>query len=81
MAVCLCTDCTVAGASRIARALARELGVQMGEMAAASGVALVQVPAHFPGEAVPLVTLDGKPHHVASSGAAAWARSLAGGKA
>ena len=78
VAVCLCTSCVVAGAGRISRALARELGTQMGRRPLAGGIALEQIPAHVPGAHSPLVTLDGKPHPVNAAGVAAWARSLTG---
>ncbi len=78
MAVCLCTDCVIAGAGRVARALAREFGTEMGRRPLAGGVALERVPSHVPGTASPLVTLDGKVQAVSPSGAAAWARGVAG---
>jgi NADH-quinone oxidoreductase subunit E len=77
--VCRCTTCVLAGAGRVARSLARELGTEIGRRPAATGgVALESVPAHIRGAASPLVTLDGQPQHVTAAGAAAWARSLAG---
>ncbi len=79
VAICRCTACVLAGAGRVARSLAKELGTEIGRRPAATGgVALESVPAHFPGAASPLVTLDGQPQHVTVAGAAAWARSLAG---
>jgi NADH:ubiquinone oxidoreductase subunit E len=79
VAVCLCAACLMAGASRVARTLAKELGAEMGRVPAPGGLALEQVPAHISGAPSPLVTLDGKPHAVGHSGVAAWARALAGG--
>ena len=79
VAVCRCTACVLAGAGRVARSLARELGTEIGRRPATiGGVALESVPAHIRGAASPLVTLDGQPQHVTAAGAAAWARSLAG---
>jgi NADH:ubiquinone oxidoreductase subunit E len=78
VAVCLCTACLIAGSSRVARTLARELGTQMGRRPAVGGVALEQIPAHVPGAHSPLVTLDGKPHAISPSGVAAWTRALTG---
>ena len=78
IAVCLCTACLIAGASRIAGKVARELGTEMGRRPVPGGVALEQVPAHVPGADVPLVTLDGKPQRVTEAGAAAWTRTVAG---
>lgn len=79
VAVCRCTACVLAGAGRVARSIAKELGTEIGRRPAATGgVALESVPAHIRGTASPLVTLDGQPQHVTAAGAAAWARSLAG---
>jgi len=78
VAVCLCTACLIAGSSRIAKTLANEFGTEIGRGPAADGVALEQVPAHLPGAASPLVTLDGEPHAVGHAGVAAWARTLTG---
>jgi NADH:ubiquinone oxidoreductase subunit E len=78
VSVCLCTACLIAGSSRIAKTLARELGTELGHRPATGGVALEQVPAHLPGAAAPLVTLDGAPHPVTHAGVAAWARTLSG---
>jgi NADH-quinone oxidoreductase subunit E len=79
VAVCRCTACVLAGAGRVARSLAKELGTEIGRRPAATGgVALESVPAHVLGAASPLVTLDGQPQHVTAAGAAAWARALAG---
>jgi len=77
-AVCLCTSCLVAGSSRIAGTLARELGTEIGHGPAAGGVTLAEIQAHIPGAASPLVTLDDKPQPVTVAGAGAWARALAG---
>jgi NADH:ubiquinone oxidoreductase subunit E len=77
VAVCLCTACLVAGASRVSRTLARELGTQMGR-GSVGGVALEQIPGHVPGTHSPLITLDGKPQTLTPAGVAAWARGLAG---
>ena len=77
VAVCRCTACALAGAGRVARSLARELGTEIGRRPAATdGVALESVPVHVPGTSSPLVTLDGVPQHVTVAGAAAWARAL-----
>jgi len=79
VAVCRCTACVLAGAGRVARSLAKELGTEIGRRPATiGGVALESVPAHIRGAASPLVTLDGQPQHVTAAGAAAWAHSLAG---
>jgi NADH-quinone oxidoreductase subunit E len=79
VAVCRCTACLVAGSGRILGALTRELGVEIGRRPAPGGLAVEQLPAHLPGAAAPLVTLDGKPAAVTVAGAPAWARTLAGG--
>jgi NADH:ubiquinone oxidoreductase subunit E len=78
VAVCLCTSCLIAGANRIARTLAAELGTEVGRRPAQGGVALERLPGHIPGAASPLVTLDGAEHRISQSGAAAWARTLTG---
>jgi len=78
VAVCRCTACLIAGSSRLARTLARELGTEIGRGPGAGGVALDQVPAHIAGAAAPLVTIDGAPHAVTAAGVAAWARTLTG---
>ena len=78
VAVCRCTSCSLAGSSRVARVLARELGTEIGRRPAPGGVALEQVSAPVPGAPSPLVTLDGTPQPVTAAGAAAWARALAG---
>ena len=78
LAVCLCTACLLAGSSRIARTFAGELGTQIGRGPGEGGVSLQQLPSHIRGLHSPLVTLDGKPQTVSHSGAAAWARALAG---
>jgi len=78
VAVCPCTSCLVAGSSRIAGTLARELGTEIGRGSAAGRVDLKQLPSHVPGATSPLVTLDGKPQPVTATGVAAWARALAG---
>jgi NADH:ubiquinone oxidoreductase subunit E len=78
VSVCLCAPCLIAGSSRIAKTLGRELGTELGHRPAAGGVALEQLPAHLPGAASPLVTLDGAPHPVTHAGVAAWARTLSG---
>lgn len=78
VAVCRCTSCLLAGSGRIANAIGEGLGTKLGG-GPAGGVALEQLPAHIPGAASPLVTLDGKPQaDVTETGAAAWSRSLAG---
>ena len=62
----------------IANAIGEALGTQLGG-GPTGGVALEQLPAHIPGAASPLVTLDGKPQpDVTETSAAAWSRSLAG---
>ncbi|HJX68263.1 MAG TPA: NAD(P)H-dependent oxidoreductase subunit E [Candidatus Limnocylindrales bacterium] len=79
VAVCRCTACLMAGASRIARSLGGALGTEIGRPPA-GGVALEQLPAHIPGAASPLVTLDGKPQpRFTATAAAALGRTLAGG--
>jgi NADH:ubiquinone oxidoreductase subunit E len=78
VAVCLCTACLIAGASRVSRTIGRELGAQMGRGQGGAGVALEQIPAHIPGAHSPLVTLDGKPQAMTPAGVAAWARALSG---
>ncbi len=77
VAICLCTSCLIAGASRIALAIAAELGTEIGRRPAPGGVALERIGAHVPGAASPLITLDGKPQTIGHSGAAAWARAIA----
>jgi NADH:ubiquinone oxidoreductase subunit E len=78
VAVCRCTSCLLAGSGRIANAIREGLGTQLGG-GPTGGVALEQLPAHIPGAASPLVTLDGKPQpDVTETSAAAWSRSLAG---
>ncbi|MGD0122881.1 MAG: NAD(P)H-dependent oxidoreductase subunit E [Candidatus Limnocylindrales bacterium] len=76
--VCHCAACLVAGSRRIVGALAAELGTEVGRRPAQGGVALEHLPAHLPGAASPLVTLDGRRQVVTISGAAAWARALTG---
>jgi NADH-quinone oxidoreductase subunit E len=78
VAVCLCTACAIAGAGRVARTLAKELGTDIGHQPVGGGVALEQVPAHLAGAHSPLVTLDGKPQPLSVAGVAAWARALVG---
>jgi NADH:ubiquinone oxidoreductase subunit E len=79
VAVCRCTACLMAGASRIARSLGGALGTEIGRPPA-GGVALEQLPAHIPGAASPLVTLDGTPQpRLTATAAAAVGRTLAGG--
>ena len=76
--VCRCTSCLLAGSGRIATAIGEGLGTKL-DGAPVGGVALRQLPAHLPGAASPLVTLDGKPQtDVTETSAAAWSRSLAG---
>jgi NADH-quinone oxidoreductase subunit E len=77
VAICLCTACLVAGASRVSRNLARELGAEIGRQAAGA-VTLEKIPSHIPGARSPLVTLDGVPQAITPSGATAWARTVAG---
>jgi NADH:ubiquinone oxidoreductase subunit E len=77
IAVCRCTGCLLAGSGRIANAIGDSLGVRLGGPAA-GGLSLEQLPAHIPGAASPLVTVDGKPApEVTETSAAAWSRSLA----
>ncbi|MGD0019662.1 MAG: NAD(P)H-dependent oxidoreductase subunit E [Candidatus Limnocylindrales bacterium] len=76
VAVCRCTSCLLAGSGRIANAIGEGLGTKLGG-GPADGVALEQLPAHVPGAASPLVTLDGQPQpDVTETSAAAWSRSL-----
>ena len=78
--VCRCTACVLAGAGRVARSFAKELGTEIGRRPAAiGGIALESVPVHITGAASPLVTLDAQPQHVTAAGAAAWARGIAAG--
>jgi len=77
VAICLCTACLVAGASRLSRTLAREFAPDA-DSRSAGRVALEKLPSHIPGARSPLVTLDGEPQAVSQSGAAAWARTVAG---
>ena len=79
VAVCRCTACLMAGASRVARSLGAALGTEIGRPPA-GGVALEQLPAHVPGAASPLVMLDGTPQpRLTAASAAALGRTLAGG--
>jgi NADH:ubiquinone oxidoreductase subunit E len=78
VAVCFCTACLLAGSSRIARTLAGEFGTEIGRGPGGGDVSLQRLPSHIRGGHAPLVTLDGKPQTVSHSGAAAWARALAG---
>jgi NADH-quinone oxidoreductase subunit E len=78
VAVCLCTACLIAGSNRILGSLAKELGTEIGRGPAPGGVALELVPSHVPGASSPLISLDGEPQRVTTSGAATWARKLAG---
>jgi NADH-quinone oxidoreductase subunit E len=78
VAVCLCTACLLAGSNRILGSLAKELGTEIGRGPAPGGVALELVPSHVPGASSPLISLDGEPQRVTTSGAATWARKLAG---
>ena len=81
VAVCRCTACLMAGASRIAQSLGHALGTELGRPPA-GGVALEQIPAHLPGAASPLVTVDGKPQpRLTAASAAALGHRLAGGNA
>ncbi|MGZ6314625.1 MAG: NAD(P)H-dependent oxidoreductase subunit E [Candidatus Limnocylindrales bacterium] len=81
VAVCRCTACLMAGASRIAQSLGHALGTELGRPPA-GGVALEQIPAHVPGAASPLVTVDGKPQpRLTAASAAALGHSLTGGTA
>jgi len=76
--VCRCTSCLLAGSGRIATAIGEGLGTKL-DGAPVGGVALQQLPAHLPGAASPLVTLNGKPQiDVTERSAAVWSRSLAG---
>jgi len=81
VAVCMCTACLIAGSNRILGSLAKELGAEIGHRPAPGGVALELVPSHVPGASSPLITIDGKPQRVTASGAATWARRLAGSPA
>jgi NADH:ubiquinone oxidoreductase subunit E len=76
--VCLCTDCLIAGSNRMARAIATELGTEIGRRPAPGDIALERIPAHVPGASSPLITLDGKQQAIGHSGAGAWARALIG---
>jgi formate dehydrogenase subunit gamma len=79
VAVCRCTACLMAGASRIARSLGRAMGTELGRPPA-GGVALEQLPAHIPGASSPLVTLDGKPQpRLNAARAAALGQAIVGG--
>jgi NADH:ubiquinone oxidoreductase subunit E len=79
VAVCRCTACLMAGASRIARSLGGALGTEIGRPPA-GGVSLEQLPAHIPGAASPLVMLDGTPQpRLTAATAAVLGRTLAGG--
>jgi NADH:ubiquinone oxidoreductase subunit E len=78
VAVCLCTSCLVAGSNKILGSLAKEFETEIGRRPAPGGMALELVPSHVPGASSPLITLDGKPQQVTASGAATWARKLAG---
>ena len=78
VAVCQCTACLIAGSNRLAKTLAKEFSTELGAQPAPGGIALQQLPAHAPGAHSPLVVVDGKPQPVSLSGAAAWARGLAG---
>jgi NADH:ubiquinone oxidoreductase subunit E/NAD-dependent dihydropyrimidine dehydrogenase PreA subunit len=76
--ICRCTDCVLAGSGRIAAAVGEGLGTRLGG-GPVNGVALTELSAHTPGEASPLVTLDGKPQpSVTPASAAAWGRELSG---
>ncbi len=77
VAVCRCTNCLIAGSSRIAAALAAALGTEMGR-SSADGVALEQLHVHVPGAPSPLVLLDGQPQQLIEKSAAAWGRGLVG---
>ena len=77
--VCLCTDCLIAGSNRIGRAIAAELGTEIGRRPAPGGIAMERIPAHVPGASSPLITLDGEQQAMGHAGAAAWARALSGG--
>jgi formate dehydrogenase subunit gamma len=77
IAVCRCTSCLVGGASRVAAAIEKTLGCKLGG-APAGGVKLEQLPAHIPGAASPLVTLDGAPQaNLTEQNAASWSRGVA----
>jgi NADH:ubiquinone oxidoreductase subunit E len=79
VAVCQCSACLIAGSSRLMKTLAKEFATEPGKRPAQGGIVLEQVPAHVPGTHSPLVVVDGKPQTVGLSGAAAWARGIAGG--
>ncbi len=78
IAVCLCTSCVLAGASRIAAEIGSELGLEL-EGAPVAGLALERLPTHLPGAASPLVLLDATPATLTAKNAAEWARSLKSG--
>ncbi len=77
--VCGCPSCALAGSGRIARALAAELGTEVGRKPESGKLALEYLPVHIPGAASPLITLDGEPQAVTRENAAAWVRAVASG--
>ncbi len=74
--VCRCAACLMAGSGRIAAAVSGVLGTDIAG-GPAGGVAMVDLPTHAPGEASPLITLDGETVEIKPAGAAEWARSIA----
>lgn len=77
--VCACPSCALAGVGQIARALAAELGTEVGRKPETGRLALEYLPVHIAGAASPLIALDGEPQEVTRAGAAAWVRALASG--
>ncbi len=79
--VCACPSCALAGAGQIARALADELGTEVGRKPETGHLTLEYLPVHIAGAASPLIALDGAPQEVTRAGVAAWVRALASGAA
>jgi len=75
--ICACPSCALAGIGQIARALAAELGTEVGRKPETGRLALEYLPVHIAGAASPLIALDGEPQAVTRDDAAAWVRGVA----
>jgi NADH:ubiquinone oxidoreductase subunit E len=79
--ICGCPSCALAGGGQIARALALELGTEVGRKPENGRPALEYLPIHSPGTPSPLIALDGVPQEVTRDDAVEWVRALAAGTA
>ncbi len=79
VAVCRCTSCLMQGGGRLAEALGRGLGTELGRVTPDGRIRFAWLPTHLAGAASPLVALDGEPQPVVTpANATAWAQALAG---